>query len=526
MMQIPRTYRTRLITYIAVLLAFLVGVLVVTYGSSRELVLDEAHNRLAGLAQQLEGQIRAEGDSLVERAHMVRDNVNFQEYLFIAVSLGTEPTALREQYARQFGWLQIDRAVVLTPGGRAVIGPQHRDLVKAVAVAGSGRAPASQDHLLYLDRPGGLELVVTSPVYYRSQSLGVVAVTKTLGADWMASVRRATGGELLLVKDGSIVASTLNLDPTERAFSTETQRLKLGRNDYLVQRVKLSTGSSRSQLYFALSQAELTGRLIQQRDLMLVIAIFGALGVLGVGSLMLSNFSEPITRLTAMMQEVGEGRFPQFSRIPERDEVGYLSNRFAEMVQNLREKQEELQLVHQQLEKQATTDALTGLYNRRYLYDIFPRLWSDAQRQQSRLSIMLVDLDLFKQVNDRHGHLIGDKVLVMLADVLRDTCRVSDFIFRMGGEEFLVLTQGDVDGAAVLAEKIRTTLEHNTLSGDGYSIRVTASFGVARAEEQDGTKALNQLLARADKALYTAKQAGRNQVAVWPAPRLVVSNRN
>jgi diguanylate cyclase (GGDEF)-like protein len=523
-MHLPRTYRARLITYIGVLTTFLVGILVLTYGSSRELVLDEAHNRLVGLAQQLEGQIHADGADLVERAHMVRDNANFQEYLFIAISLNTDPAALREQYARQFGWLQIDRSVVLSPTGRAIIGPQHRDLAKAVAKR--GRSLTSRDSLFYLDGSGGLEMVVTAPVSYRTQPLGVVAVTKRLGPEWMASVRRATGGELLLVKDGNIVASTLNLEAAERVFAAGAEMQSLGRNVYLVQPVNLGAAAGDSNLYFALSQAELTGRLIKQRDLMLVIAIFGALGILLVGSMMLSNFSEPIARLTAMFQEVGEGRFPSFSRVPERDEVGYLSNRFAEMVQSLREKQDELQIVHQQLEKQATTDALTGLYNRRYLYDIFPRLWSEAQRQENRLSVILIDLDLFKQINDRHGHLIGDKVLVMLAGVLRETCRVSDFAFRMGGEEFLVLTQGDVDGAAVLAEKIRAVLERNTLAGDEYTIRVTASFGVARAEEQDGTKALNQLLARADKALYTAKQAGRNQVAVWPMPRLVMSNRN
>jgi diguanylate cyclase (GGDEF)-like protein len=523
-MHLPRTYRTRLITYIGVLTTFLVVILLLTYGSSRELVLDEAHNRLVGLAQQLEGQIHADGADLVERAHMVRDNANFQEYLFIAISLNTDPAALREQYARQFGWLQIDRSVVLSPTGRAVISPQHRDLVKAVAKR--ERSLTSRDNLFFLDGSGGLEMVVTAPVSYRTQPLGVVAVTKRLGPEWMASVRRATGGELLLVKDGNIVVSTLNLNAAERAFAAGAEMQTLGRNVYLVQRVNLGAAAGDSKLYFALSQAELTGRLIKQRDLMLVIAIFGALGILLVGSMMLSNFSEPIARLTAMFQEVGEGRFPSFSRVPERDEVGYLSNRFAEMVQSLREKQDELQIVHQQLEKQATTDALTGLYNRRYLYDIFPRLWSEAQRQENRLSVILIDLDLFKLINDRHGHLIGDKVLVMLAGVLRETCRVSDFAFRMGGEEFLVLTQGDVDGAAVLAEKIRAVLERNTLAGDEYTIRVTASFGVARAEEQDGTKALNQLLARADKALYTAKQAGRNQVAVWPMPRLVMSNRN
>ncbi|MBI5782186.1 MAG: GGDEF domain-containing protein, partial [Gammaproteobacteria bacterium] len=202
-----------------------------------------------------------------------------------------------------------------------------------------------------------------------------------------------------------------------------------------------------------------------------------------------------------------------------------LWNQFAEMVRNLRDKQEELTAVHAQLEKQAVTDVLTGLYNRRYLYDIYPKLWSETLRQNGGLSVILIDLDHFKSVNDRFGHLTGDKVLVHLADVLRESCRVSDFLFRMGGEEFLVLTHAGIEGARVQADKIREALERGPINEGQFTIRVTASLGVAQAEETDGLNGLTQTLARADKALYAAKQAGRNRVACWEAPRLVVSKR-
>jgi diguanylate cyclase (GGDEF)-like protein len=523
-MNLPRTYRARLVTYIVVLLAFLLGALLLVYGSSRELVLDEANNRLAGLTQQLGGQIRMESADLAERARMVRDSANFQEYLFIAVSLDTDPVALREQYQRMFGWMQIDRTVVLAHRGRVLIGPQHRDLVNAVTARARGAGGA--EGLFYHNRPGGLEMVATAPLYYRSQALGTVAVTRTLDAAWMAGVRRETGGELLMVKNGQIVNSTIGLNPSERIFPADASQLTLGYNTYLVRRVNLGTEAGDSALYFALSQDELTGRLQKQRDLMMLIAILGALGVLIIGFLMLRNFSTPIARLTAMAQEIGEGRFPHFERTPSQDEIGYLWNRFGEMMQGLRDKQEELNAVHQQLEKQATTDALTGLYNRRYLYDIFPRLWGEARRQSNPMSVILVDLDLFKPINDRHGHLVGDRVLVMLAEVLRKTCRANDFVFRLGGEEFLIVTQVDHDGAEVLAEKVRTTLETSTLREDHLQLQVTASFGVARVEPADGQTALNEVLRRADKALYAAKQSGRNRVVVWPTPRLVVSNRN
>jgi len=522
-MKLPRTYRTRLVSYIAILLVFLIGVLLFTYNSSRELVLDEANNRLTGMAQQLERQIRTDSGDLIERARMVRDSATFQEYLFIAVSLGTDPAALREQFNRQFGWLQIDRSVVLSRDGRALIGPQHRDLVAAVKAGASRKSGTEQ--FSYLARSGGMDMVATAPIRYRSQFLGTVAVTRSLDPAWMAAIRRETGGELLLVRDNQIVASTIGLNINERTVPPAASKLTLGNNLYLIQHVDLGADAGNSKLYFALSQAELTGRLVTQRDLMMLIALLGASGMLFIGVLMLRNFSEPIAHLTDMIREVGEGRFPRFERKPENDEIGYLWNRFAEMVQGLQDKQTELKTVHQQLEKQASTDALTGLYNRRYLYDIFPRLWSEARRQQNPLSVIMLDLDLFKPINDRHGHLTGDRVLVMLAGVLRDTCRVSDFAFRLGGEEFLVLTQVEIDGAEVLADKIRAAVETSVLDDGDTSIRVTASFGVARVEEADGMKALNQVLTRADKALYTAKQEGRNRVVVWRTPRLVVANR-
>lgn len=233
--------------------------------------------------------------------------------------------------------------------------------------------------------------------------------------------------------------------------------------------------------------------------------------------MLLRNFSAPLSRLVGVMQAVSEGRFPEVGETHSRDEFGFVLNRFAAMVASLREKQAEIARVHAQLEEQATTDALTGFYNRRYLYDLYPKLWSEALRSDQHLVLLLIDLDLFKQINDRHGHLVGDEVLRHFAHALRASCRVSDFVFRMGGEEFLVLSHGDLDGAQVQAEKIRATVERVAVAAEGSEIRVTASIGVARAERTDGLDSLSAVLKRADAALYAAKQAGRNRVAIAEA---------
>ncbi|MEK7816273.1 MAG: diguanylate cyclase [Pseudomonadota bacterium] len=520
---ITRTYRRRLVAYVAVLLAFLVGVIVLAYRSSSAVVLAEAESNAARLAQQIESQLRVEGRDLADRARMVRDNTSFAEYLFIATSLDTDPKALRELFQRQFGWLQMDRAVVLARSGRVLLGAEARDLL---AVLRARRlATANADALFPVDGAHGLELVAVAPIRYRSQQLGAVALTRAVDAKWMAAVHELTGGHVLLVRDGRIAMTSLDAGQVGAALAPRGDVVTLKGEEYLIRHLALAGEPASSQLWFVLSKAQLTEQLARQRNLMLLLAVAGCFGVLVVGALMLHNFGAPISRLMGMIKEVGAGRLPDLPRTHARDEIGFLWNQFVVMVQSLREKQEQLTVIHQQLERQAITDELTGLYNRRYLYDIYPKLCSEALRQHSSLALILIDLDNFKLVNDRFGHLAGDSVLVNFAALLHEVCRVSDFLIRLGGEEFLVLTHGDTDGAAVLAEKIRAALEQCAITDEGNIIRVTASFGVACAEESDDHNGLEQVLVRADRALYAAKQAGRNRVMSWAPTLMAVSSR-
>jgi diguanylate cyclase (GGDEF)-like protein len=205
-------------------------------------------------------------------------------------------------------------------------------------------------------------------------------------------------------------------------------------------------------------------------------------------------------------------RFPKIEGAHSRDEFGYLINQFQDMVTRLKEKQDEVDLVHSQLEEQATTDALTGLYNRRYLYDLYPKLLSDAKRQGKNITVILADLDKFKLINDKYGHIVGDYVLTHVSGIMHDCCRTSDFVFRIGGEEFLVLTTGGLSGGEVLAEKIRSKIEQSPLKSGDLILSITSSFGVAQLEPMDA--GLGDILARVDKALYVAKDSGRNRVSV------------
>lgn len=165
----------------------------------------------------------------------------------------------------------------------------------------------------------------------------------------------------------------------------------------------------------------------------------------------------------------------------------------------------------------AERDALTGLPNRRALAEVLPRLIDEARAQARPLAVVFVDLDHFKAVNDRHGHAVGDEVLVEVARRLADRLRGGEMAARHGGEEFVLLLPGaDGPRATAAAERLRAALADTPLGTTVGPLSVTASFGVASLEPGTARRASGpaELLARADAAMYRAKQAGRNRVEV------------
>jgi diguanylate cyclase (GGDEF)-like protein len=169
--------------------------------------------------------------------------------------------------------------------------------------------------------------------------------------------------------------------------------------------------------------------------------------------------------------------------------------------------------LHETVERQAVTDELTGLANVRAFWSILGRELERSRRFGSSLGLVMLDIDDFKQVNDRHGHQQGDEVLAQVADVLRKLSRDIDAPARYGGEELaVILPETDLDGAALLAERMREAIETMQVPGargSGY-LRVTASFGVAAAPHSAVER--EALVASADGALYRAKRAGKNRV--------------
>lgn len=174
--------------------------------------------------------------------------------------------------------------------------------------------------------------------------------------------------------------------------------------------------------------------------------------------------------------------------------------------------QDELRLKNATLERLSTVDSLTGLRTRRYLNEVLAVEFLRARRYGTPLTVLMTDLDHFKQVNDRYGHPAGDAVLREVAALSQGMLRATDVIGRYGGEEFaVVMPQSRPPGASVLAERLRASVEEARVElPDGRRIGVTLSIGVAAYEPRQRTP--DDLLAEADRALYVAKDAGRNQV--------------
>jgi diguanylate cyclase (GGDEF)-like protein len=172
--------------------------------------------------------------------------------------------------------------------------------------------------------------------------------------------------------------------------------------------------------------------------------------------------------------------------------------------------QDELRVRNAELETMSRTDSLTGLWNRRHLEEHLDEVAASAERRHDPFAILMIDIDWFKRVNDEGGHATGDAVLREVATRLRSGIRTEDQIARWGGEEFLaVLPVTWADEAQIIAERLRQSIEGEPILVDGRFLEVTVSIGVAA-----GVTDPDALVDAADRAMYRAKESGRNQVVM------------
>ncbi len=170
------------------------------------------------------------------------------------------------------------------------------------------------------------------------------------------------------------------------------------------------------------------------------------------------------------------------------------------------------------LEKQSTTDTLTSIYNRRYFMERANQEWDLVKRQNRILSIVMMDIDHFKRINDEHGHDVGDFILKETASLLTESIRLSDVLARYGGEEFITLFTGYTKEEAFLAcMRIRNMINSHVFKINGLELRITMTYGIADVNDLEGSyddHKIDDVIKLSDMRLYNGKKSGRNMVSM------------
>jgi diguanylate cyclase (GGDEF)-like protein len=199
-----------------------------------------------------------------------------------------------------------------------------------------------------------------------------------------------------------------------------------------------------------------------------------------------------------------------------------MDQRISEKTQHLEKALEEAEILKERYENLSMVDSLTKLYNRRFFYEQIAVPFAKTLRYGDPLCLLLLDLDAFKRINDAYGHHAGDKVLIDVANTLKETVRGGDVLARFGGEEFVVaFSNTDNDKGLVFAERIRKAIELLRWNFDGHEVAISASIGVCcvlcqKNNLEDNTEHLiDTYIHYADLAMYAAKARGKNQVAVF-----------
>ncbi|HXI64241.1 MAG TPA: diguanylate cyclase [Gemmatimonadales bacterium] len=232
-------------------------------------------------------------------------------------------------------------------------------------------------------------------------------------------------------------------------------------------------------------------------SLVLLLAAIGA--ITGLIALVIVR---PLRRLTTVVEKVAAGDLSVEVPVGGSGEIGMLSQVFKNLVTRVREKESQ-----GELERLSVTDALTGLYNRRHLMGTLANEVQRSRRLRRTFSVLLADVDHFKQYNDTHGHLAGDAALVTIAEILRRTTRGVDSVARYGGEEFVVmLIEAPLSTALIVAERIRARVASEAFDGGPMTVSVGAAEYPAHGDTPE------ELIASADAAMYEAKNAGRDRV--------------
>ena len=222
-----------------------------------------------------------------------------------------------------------------------------------------------------------------------------------------------------------------------------------------------------------------------------------------------SDLKELKTGISKNIEEIRGGVDDFVDRFNERHEATEERNiKLTQQLSQMEQETQELQVMLQENRNKLMYDALTGVYSRMAYDERIVQEMSRWSRYQTPFSYVILDIDHFKRINDSYGHNAGDKALKIVAQMMQSYVRQSDYVFRIGGEEFvLLLTSTDVDAAAMTVDKMRGGIAESSFHFKGEPVQLTLSAGITETRAGDNVELIYE---RADKALYRAKNSGRN----------------
>ena len=347
---------------------------------------------------------------------------------------------------------------------------------------------------------------------YSSEPMGVAAVTLELDESMLNNIKNVVNKEIVILVNDEVQLSTLEVEKDTFAASRST--FDEGNEFFRVFKVK---GRDIGYSFFPIKDYDnnviayagvgfdmktIKDSYINNMSKFIPVEIFSSLLLFIFLFIITKKVFKPFKKIIEITEEINKGNYCIENQGTQILEFSIIMESISKMSEAIKSREEELVRL-------STTDELTGIYNKSKIDDILALEIEISNRYGSDLSIIMMDIDHFKEVNDNFGHEVGDKVLEEVALVLKNNIRQTDFIGRWGGEEFLIVcTATGLEGATKLANKIREKIEEYR-----YSVKsnVTASFGVAAFIACEDRKSF---FVRVDQVLYNAKKLGRNRVEV------------
>lgn len=411
---------------------------------------------------------------------------------------------------------------LLVIGFASRYGDRMADALRDRAIASARQLGSAADFMLFAGDREGLARLAEAAMRSDSQLRGVAIynaqgqVRASIG-EVMAQMPRLDGA--LQVQSGQHLVVAQPIYPT----SLPMDDLYAPAPSAAVSDI----GQSGRLIGYAVLEMSLQTLEQQRRELLIwsLVTAAGGLFLAGVlASLIAARLTAQIGRINSVVEQVGKGQLDARVDVARSGMLRSLSAGINSMIARIATTQEELQQQIEQAtqelrnqkdvaEQAARTDALTGVASRRAFSEAAEVEMQRALRYHTELSLLMMDLDHFKVVNDTHGHVTGDAVLVSFAQTVLQLVRKLDLVARLGGEEFVVLLPNiSAEQATALAERIRQAVDDSHLLVDGKPLRFSVSIGVAQFDRRE--LSLTGWLARADAALYRAKAQGRNRVVL------------